>query len=87
MLHLCLFLASLLSLSCLDVLQRQREMIGLFREGKLNFLVCTNIGSEGMDFRQCQVGNCQALFSQHGSFQPYNVMLTVHEPRSTLVSL
>lgn len=31
-------------------------MIGLFREGKLNVLVCTNIGSEGMDFKKCQVG-------------------------------
>lgn len=36
-------------------LQRQQEMIARFREGTSNVLVATNIGSEGMDFRQCQV--------------------------------
>jgi ERCC4-related helicase len=27
----------------------------MFRRGEVNVLICTNIGSEGMDFRQCQV--------------------------------
>lgn len=40
----------------LCVMQRQKDMIRRFRESELNVLVCTNIGSEGMDFRQCQVG-------------------------------
>jgi ERCC4-related helicase len=36
-------------------LQRQREAVDRFRRGEVNVLICTNIGSEGMDFRRCQV--------------------------------
>jgi hypothetical protein len=34
-------------------LQTQAQVVGRFRNGELNLLVATNIGSEGMDFKQC----------------------------------
>jgi hypothetical protein len=46
---------AVLCCAVLCVMQRQKDMIRRFRECELNVLVCTNIGSEGMDFRQCQV--------------------------------
>lgn len=36
-------------------------MVRRFKSGELNVLICTNIGSEGMDFRQCQVGGAAGL--------------------------
>jgi hypothetical protein len=33
--------------------QAQAAVVGRFRSGELNLLVATNIGSEGMDFKQC----------------------------------
>jgi ATP-dependent helicase YprA (DUF1998 family) len=35
------------------LLQAQAQVVGRFRSGELNLLVATNIGSEGMDFKQC----------------------------------
>lgn len=34
--------------------QAQAAVVKLFRAGKINVLFATNIGSEGMDFKQCQ---------------------------------
>ncbi|KAF6265165.1 hypothetical protein COO60DRAFT_1118491 [Scenedesmus sp. NREL 46B-D3] len=34
-------------------LQEQAQVVARFRSGELNVLVATNIGSEGMDFKQC----------------------------------
>lgn len=39
----------------LVLLQTQAEVVGRFKEGKYNLLIATNIGSEGMDFKQCQL--------------------------------
>lgn len=33
--------------------QVQRDILAQFSRGALNVLVCTNVGAEGMDFRQC----------------------------------
>jgi endoribonuclease Dicer len=34
-------------------LQAQAAVVSRFRSGELNLLLATNIGSEGMDFKQC----------------------------------
>lgn len=41
---------------CMDISQAQARMVDRFRTGELNVLIATNIGNEGLDFKQCQVG-------------------------------
>jgi endoribonuclease Dicer len=38
---------------CNHFVQAQAAVVSRFRSGELNLLVATNIGSEGMDFKQC----------------------------------
>lgn len=40
-------------LHVLTLSQAQARVVDRFRRGDLNLLVATNIGSEGMDFKQC----------------------------------
>jgi ERCC4-related helicase len=41
----------------LGAVQAQQKVMSAFRDGKTNVLVATaDIGSEGLDFRNCQVG-------------------------------
>jgi hypothetical protein len=35
--------------------QAQAAVVGRFRTGELNVLIATNVGSEGMDFQQCEL--------------------------------
>lgn len=41
---------------CMCISQAQARMVDRFRTGELNVLIATNIGNEGLDFKQCQVG-------------------------------
>lgn len=50
----CLFPAFLICLISLSVcLQTQRATMAKFREGKLNLLVATHVGAEGLNFGCC----------------------------------
>lgn len=40
---------------CLCCLQQQALVVSGFRSSAINVLIATSVGSEGMDFRQCQL--------------------------------
>lgn len=51
----CLLPRIVTKYSSFYVLQAQSNVVQQFRRGETNVLFATNIGSEGMDFKQCQV--------------------------------
>lgn len=45
----------MVSLTCAELLQKQEAIRVGFGSGHLNVLFATTVGSEGLDFRQCQL--------------------------------
>jgi hypothetical protein len=40
---------------CPHLLQQQAQVVAGFRTSAINVLIATSVGSEGMDFKQCQL--------------------------------